>query len=514
MPQSFYARCPECATVFRVTEQLLKVAKGKVRCGACLHIFKATEHLVRPKSPDTLEDNQQDNSQANPQSSTQPTDRETSIARSADRFAEAVQAKDEPDGVTFMSASPSDELEIHRSRKVEEANYPIDQFGRQAQEDEEPIDNELPPDSEPDAAGLESAESDMQDYGSFESQPNDELSARDGLEDSLIESEHDDGSLAEAQEQNNAYKDGSVTEAASSGNEFEPDVATFEPSLEDIEAFTGEQGDTRELDDFELTEPLQAWEAEEESPADSESVDVVETQEPVSAEQQDERLDYVDEATEELASVSVPPLPPESDTESQSQSEDESFEQDVSIDHLNASLKGDALEPDPLDEFDDIVSEKSHTYKWLALAVLLLITLMWGGVTLWKDRQTLAWDDTWGGMVQGMCAVLPCDLQPRRDVAAIELIQRDIGPSEADPDITEFSLVIRNNATFEQPYPVVKIRFTDTRGEVVAEELHPPQSYLSNELAGTQMPPAQKVHILIRAQQSYAGAFGFEFSFQ
>ncbi|MCV2403304.1 zinc-ribbon domain-containing protein [Marinomonas sp. C2222] len=39
MANSLITRCPKCSTAFRVTDDVLAMAKGKVRCGQCFHIF-------------------------------------------------------------------------------------------------------------------------------------------------------------------------------------------------------------------------------------------------------------------------------------------------------------------------------------------------------------------------------------------------------------------------------------------------------------------------------------------
>lgn len=39
-------RCPNCATQFRVTENQLAAAGGRVRCGACLTVFQGIDHLI------------------------------------------------------------------------------------------------------------------------------------------------------------------------------------------------------------------------------------------------------------------------------------------------------------------------------------------------------------------------------------------------------------------------------------------------------------------------------------
>lgn len=43
---SLQTRCPKCDTRFRVTDEQLSIAKGKVRCGNCMEVFNAIDHQV------------------------------------------------------------------------------------------------------------------------------------------------------------------------------------------------------------------------------------------------------------------------------------------------------------------------------------------------------------------------------------------------------------------------------------------------------------------------------------
>lgn len=45
---SLQTQCPKCQTRFRVTEEQLGIAKGKVRCGNCMSVFNAIEHQIIP----------------------------------------------------------------------------------------------------------------------------------------------------------------------------------------------------------------------------------------------------------------------------------------------------------------------------------------------------------------------------------------------------------------------------------------------------------------------------------
>ena len=40
-----FTKCPECNSVFRITEELLEIADGLVRCGICDAIFDGADHL-------------------------------------------------------------------------------------------------------------------------------------------------------------------------------------------------------------------------------------------------------------------------------------------------------------------------------------------------------------------------------------------------------------------------------------------------------------------------------------
>lgn len=44
-------KCPNCETVFRLTDKQLSAADGKVRCGLCLHIFSANSVDEEPTPP-------------------------------------------------------------------------------------------------------------------------------------------------------------------------------------------------------------------------------------------------------------------------------------------------------------------------------------------------------------------------------------------------------------------------------------------------------------------------------
>lgn len=75
MANSLITRCPKCSTAFRVSDDVLSMAKGKVRCGQCFHIFNANESA----NSKTQTTNKERPSQENTQTHQEKTPLETSV---------------------------------------------------------------------------------------------------------------------------------------------------------------------------------------------------------------------------------------------------------------------------------------------------------------------------------------------------------------------------------------------------------------------------------------------------
>lgn len=94
MANSLITRCPKCSTAFRVNDEVLSMAKGKVRCGQCFHIFNASDAASNKSATNTREQHQQENSnpttetvvlkkQAQPNLTREQTDQSTTVQKNA-----------------------------------------------------------------------------------------------------------------------------------------------------------------------------------------------------------------------------------------------------------------------------------------------------------------------------------------------------------------------------------------------------------------------------------------------
>ncbi len=120
-------RCPKCGTAFRISEALLKSAKGVVRCGSCLSVFNARDHLeVGRQTPPSV-----------PRPQPQP-----EAIRPTTRFTETssqpVPASEPPTRMeTFAGQEEEVDMPDWRRRSDAELNKPAQPQPEQEPEDEE-----------------------------------------------------------------------------------------------------------------------------------------------------------------------------------------------------------------------------------------------------------------------------------------------------------------------------------------------------------------------------------------
>ncbi|MCO7224672.1 DUF3426 domain-containing protein [Pleionea sp. CnH1-48] len=527
MSEYVYTRCKHCQTVFRVTQKQLQLADGKVRCGACLSVFKATDSLVRPKQK-----------KATPP----PTPTEVQSSESTDSIERLIDTSPalEPsvNEGGLLTASPEAELDIMYSQGTQEAHFPIESYGKtSAEETSEEVDesadhaiHQSEPMPEPEMGEVESIEQSVEDMS---------LSSLDEGEPELEPSLEDIERFVEDDNATFEQLDEGVQEEVASEDSEPDNFADQELELEGIddsfsladteETVSPVSDDVSSLENQHVAELPNILEPEMEDEAVAEVERMLQMdaesgvpyasstlsdsyEEPQDESDQVRHADGTYELEQETFSeqelVEDAPLQNEFVYEEESvQADDPS---DPSMGMLSDNLRNESLDPDPLDEFDEMIEGRSHKLKWAILTVLILGGLGFGGFHLWTERQTLAWDDTWGGTVHSMCSLLPCELKPRRDVDKIELVQRSIQPGRDNPDMLEFDLILRNNAVFEQPFPVVEVKFTDTNGKVITREQFTPDDYLSEAIA---MPSGKKAHILIKTQNPHPGVLGYEFKF-
>lgn len=487
-----YTRCPQCETAFKVTEKMLSMAHGKVRCGACLEVFMATEHLLQPRGK-----------KVNP------------VAPATDNLAQTT----EEDPAPVPSQLPENEPRIGNIDDVTaEINEP---FSASQPDFDDSIEEEGAAEVDEDEEELVALESESLGLSTADDFNDDALAEQmSGMSAVATEPENKGGLETTTDVDENftedpplSFADESLNETAEAAETIDSadlDGLTSEPFEQDIEESIAmghepEEFDTEPFIEPDVpAEPLIQEDGEIDAELDTE-LDTIELQLEMQQAEQD---------AEELLAEEQPLNDPDI---SEFDSEQLALEEQETLDQLSQTLTDQIsdtdTEPDPLDEFEDRVEKKKTSLRTLVVAATAVTLLSVLSVNFWNNRQTLAWDDTWGGFTHTVCAVLPCDIQPQRDISKIRLRQRIVTPSESQENQLDVKILLTNEAAFDQPYPKIIIKFSNSLGEQVAVKHFEVAEYFpakQNEL----MPAGSEIHIAFTSEQPHPDALGFEFSFQ
>ena len=147
--------------------------------------------------------------------------------------------------------------------------------------------------------------------------------------------------------------------------------------------------------------------------------------------------------------------------------------------------------------------------RWIPVATIVA-TLALIVQVFWWQRDDWSKDLSIRPIYEFSCSIFSCELAPLRAADAIyskNLVVRQ-HPEVEDALIVD-ALVI-NGAHFEQPYPVVELRFSAMGGRTVAGRRFQPDEYLAGEAIGAKMmAPNTPVHISLSIKDPGAEAVNY-----
>lgn len=510
-----YTRCPQCETAFKVTEEMLAMANGRVRCGACLEVFIASEHQLKPrKKPVESHDSQQVSSTDTDLKSSCASEKGFSSIEQAQIKAEAfihenVEETSQGNGKEFSSETLDSEHVTSTSKNKENLFELIDEQTEQTTVEIETETAEEKTDISETDPIIDETESTIELTSSEQESLKLESSRSEFSQSEITEELIEDSEILKKIERIESLDvdDFSVDHL----DEDEPDEAApdfVNTETQDSEHTAIENADSQEMDiEKEFTaEKKDSTEHEDESVA-AENTKEIDKSQITQDELGDNDIDgnvndkgitdeaILDEAIGEQLELA------------------ESGELDVLAVNLAEQINKTDVQPDPLEEFEDRVEKKKTSLRTIVIFVSLLTVLTVSFFKFWNNRQELAWDESWGGFTKAVCGVLPCDLKPRRNIAKIKLRQRIVTPSEEQEDQLDIKILMINEAKFEQPYPTIVIGFSNTLGEKVAEKQFTVNDYFP-ERANQMMPADAEVHIAFSIDLPHPDALGFEFDFR
>ena len=152
---------------------------------------------------------------------------------------------------------------------------------------------------------------------------------------------------------------------------------------------------------------------------------------------------------------------------------------------------------------------------WVGLAVAMLLVLVLAGQWLYMQRAWWLDHPQWRPWADRACAVLGCELPLRRDIAQIDLLEREVRdhPRMAEAVLIDARFI--NRADFVQPYPVFEVELSDLSGRQLALHRFAPEEYLEDPgLIPAGLLPGQPVALRLEVPDPGRQAVSFRMEFR
>ncbi len=499
-------RCPGCATSFRVSEAQLNIAGGRVRCGQCMHVFSALEHVVTPAytpalieasslSPEPEAESELEPEQE-PESEQEQEPESTPEAGSAQELGSAKQAS------TFSIFPPDDSDE--------------DPWHGIGEEPVELVQAELEQESEnADAVEVPLADNEFSDF---------ELEDVESVDFNLGDGERDSDD-AESEQADEAALDDDDLLFDDLGPRREKDVVAEEllrrealQNSEFDESFFDSLNEAELEEDEETRLALPPLRPQDERAAVDPDADTVlwnVAPAPPKARDQDSDTRWAMEMIDGLHGGSGDAAPA-----ARSVNDDFAFDDATQLDSFNVSGDIDT-QFDSLGGFADDYGQSDDDYDgdyddtrrggWLWGLGSLLLALLVAGQYVLFNFEKLATDERFRPALERTCAILACELpvlENLNNISSEQLVVRS-HPDKANALMVD--VIITNRAKFAQPFPALKLTFSDLRSKVVATQSFYPSEYLRGELSGmTLMPSKSPIHLELDIDDPGAAAINYK----
>lgn len=153
-----------------------------------------------------------------------------------------------------------------------------------------------------------------------------------------------------------------------------------------------------------------------------------------------------------------------------------------------------------------------HDIAWSAAILIFTVSLF--AEYIWFNRNELVTNPQLKPWVTRVCNFADCGAMALRYPKEIEMVTRNIYSHPNVSNALMISLSMVNHATFAQPFPNIKIAFSDVRGSVVASRTFLPEEYLQLKKKSLRLlPPEASTDISMEIQDPGPQAMTYEFSF-
>lgn len=535
-----YTRCPKCSTCFRVTDRHLAIAKGKVRCGKCQLVFNATENAIDdlPTNPTSSQTINTARSSVTPTAKTEvkkpvsPThvDKVATATPTKDKIEKPVKPvevkKEKASAVPPPKVAPPlykadatmvadiDDLNT-KKRKSVELDVPST---TQNSFDDDDIFNS---DFDLDAAIDELTEhADEITYDHDITDKNKTTAAIKPGAPTPEEKQNDDVFTTDAYDATNASSVADIL------NEMEGqltlDIPEPEKEITNEEYDADDEFEFIELDDETITEPA-TQEVEDTNDEfiknnfDIDEFDIDDEIEDINPENEESNKKKKNDISkeEELFNDFDIDAFDDSDVEEEIIIEETSLDKDkeAKIGVHSAGYEVPLQLRDDIESLHTPIGRRLHPLLKFTF-VIFLVALSFTQLAYFRSHELVSIIPSSRPLLEQFCDNVGCQYSGPSDTKQIQLQSRDVRLHPKEKKALLISAAMINNAYFAQPYPNIHVRLSDISGNIVAERIFNPKTYmgkLSNPFL--LMRSKTPVHINFEVVDPGKDAVNFEFTF-
>lgn len=166
------------------------------------------------------------------------------------------------------------------------------------------------------------------------------------------------------------------------------------------------------------------------------------------------------------------------------------------------------IEPAPV-EMEWYEPHRSQRWLWLAGALLAGLALL--VQTSIFRFESLSKNPTYRPYYQSACRILGCQLPMLIDTSKIRATNLHMRKHPRQAKALIVDAIIINTAPYQQPYPELRLEFSDLNNQLVAARNLQPSDYLRGELAGAiEMPSNQPIQLSLGIVHPGEAATGYQ----
>lgn len=148
--------------------------------------------------------------------------------------------------------------------------------------------------------------------------------------------------------------------------------------------------------------------------------------------------------------------------------------------------------------------------RWLLILLLVVLAL---GQWAWLARASLIQYPLGQAAFEGLCTMATCSLPQRRDPSQIQILSREMRAQDERPDVLVFLLLMKNDASFAQPWPMLELELFGNDHKAAGKRIFSPAEYLGAPPEAQLMEKGQTVQSRMELKDPGKEVTGFEIQF-